>query len=70
MKWSKDLSPGFPLLSDQYSAVIRAYDVLDRGRLPFPSIFLIDRQGIIRMRHLFDLSGPPDLAPIMEKLKL
>lgn len=68
MKWTKDLALTFPLLADQYSAVIRAYDVLDRGRLAVPSVFVIDRRGVIRLRHIFDLSGPPDLAPVLESL--
>ena len=69
VKWSKDLNVTFPLLADQYSAVIRAYNVLESAHLAAPSLFAIDQHGIIRLRHVFDLNGPPDLSPILKELK-
>ncbi|HEY3294794.1 MAG TPA: redoxin domain-containing protein [bacterium] len=69
MKWTKDLGLSYPLLSDQYSAVFRAYDVFDRGHFPLPSVFAIDRSGHIRMRYMFDLSAAPDMSAILQTLK-
>jgi len=69
MKWKKDITVGFPLLADQYSAVIRAFDVFDTGHFPLPSVFAIDRSDTIRLRHVFDLNGPPDFAPILAQLR-
>ena len=48
----------FPVLSDEPAAVIRRYDLLDKGQgmngrdIARPAEFLIDRQGIVRWRNL------------------
>jgi peroxiredoxin len=69
-KWKKDLALTMPILSDQYSAVMRGYDVFDKGHLPRPAFFVLDRTGTIRLRLLNDNSeSPPDLTPIMEFIK-
>jgi peroxiredoxin len=68
-KWQKDFEVQFPLLSDEYSTVMRTYGVFDRGHLAVPSLIVIGRDGTIRLRHIFDLSGPPDFSPILEKIR-
>lgn len=50
-KWADSLRLGFPLLADRYSAVMRGYEVFDRGSLPYPALFVIDERGIIRLRR-------------------
>jgi peroxiredoxin len=65
-KWVKALGITFPVLSDDYSAVMRAYDVFDSGHLPRPAFFMIDKQGTIRVRHLIeDVYAVPDMNIIM-----
>lgn len=50
-KWADSLQLGFPLLADRFSAVMRGYEVFDRGSLPYPTLFLIDERGMIRLRR-------------------
>jgi peroxiredoxin len=38
----------FPLLSDQVSAIIKAYGIYHQDGLPHPGTFVIDREGIVR----------------------
>jgi peroxiredoxin len=69
-KWKKDLALTMPLLSDQYSAVMRGYEVFDKGHLPVPALFAIDRKGTVQLRIVRDNGdAPPDLTPVMEFIK-
>jgi peroxiredoxin len=66
-KWMGALKLSFPQLADQHSAVMRGYDVFDKGNLPLPALFLIDRAGVIRLRQMLDPAEVnPNLAPLME----
>lgn len=54
---SRELSLGFPLLSDVEGAVIDAYGIRNRfasarSLLPHPSVFLIDRDRRVRFRSI------------------
>jgi len=45
----------FPLLSDEKRQVIRRYGVLDETwNLAKRSYFIIDRQGVVRFKRIFD----------------
>lgn len=70
MKWAKDLKLTFAQLSDNLSAVMRGYDVFERGHHPFPALFVIDRNGIIRYREVFtDPMAAPDVEKMMEAIR-
>jgi peroxiredoxin len=65
--WQDSLKLSFPLLADDASAVMRGYDVFDRGPLPHPAVFVVDQSGVIRLRTVFeDLSVAPDISAVME----
>lgn len=65
--WQDSLKLTFPLLADEACAVMRGYDVFDRGSLPRPAVFVVDAAGVIRLRKVFEeLSVSPDISPIME----
>jgi peroxiredoxin len=65
--WQDSLKIEIPILSDDVSAVMRAYGVYQKAQLPHPSIFILDRAGIIRYRHVYgEETEPPDMAPILE----
>ena len=67
--WQDSLALPFPLVADESSAVMRGYDVFDRGTLPHPAIFLVDQQGVIRLRHVYEnLDGPPDISSLMHAI--
>lgn len=69
-KWAVALKLDFPQLADHLSAVMRGYGVFDKGNLPHPALFLIDRAGIIRLRQMLDSAEPlPDLRPLMEAVE-
>jgi peroxiredoxin len=69
-KWANTLGLTLPLLSDEYSAIMRAYDVFDRGHLPRPSYFFIAKDGTIRVRHVFeDPAAIPDINEIMTAVR-
>ncbi len=69
-RWQDSLKVRVPLLSDDDSAVMRAYDVFDRGTLPHPTAFVIDQDGIIRFRQNYEqIEGSLDLAPLFEAIK-
>jgi thioredoxin-dependent peroxiredoxin len=68
--WQDSLKIEIPLLSDDVSAVMRAYGVHQKGNLPQPSIFILDSEGIIRFKHVYgDETKPPDMMPILEGAK-
>ncbi len=59
----------FPVLTDPFGAVMRGYEVFDKGNLPFPAVLVIDRNGIIRYRKVWeDVSQPPDWKSVMDEL--
>lgn len=47
-KFSDSAGIAFPLLSDEGSQTIRAYGIYHRDGIPYPGIFVLDGQGIIR----------------------
>lgn len=51
--WQDSLKISLPLLADSYSAVMRGYQVYDTGSNPVPTIFLIDRSGVIRFKKSY-----------------
>jgi peroxiredoxin len=68
-KWAKDLRVTYPLLFDPFSAVMRVYGVFDQGHLPHSAIFFIDKNGIIRLRQVFDNPDEfPDFNVLMSEL--
>jgi peroxiredoxin len=69
-KWLKATAYPFRFISDQYTAVMRAYGVFDRGHLAHPSIFIVDQSGTLRFRRVFDEPDVvPDLAHLMMMVK-
>ncbi|MBU0507862.1 peroxiredoxin family protein [bacterium] len=52
-RWADSLKLDFPLLSDRFSAVMRGYKVFDKGNLPYPTLFLMDESGIIRLKRVW-----------------
>lgn len=70
-RWIKSLHLTFPQLADESCAVMRGYDVFDKGRLAIPSVFVIDQTGVIRLRLVFaDINSVPDISPLMETIRL
>lgn len=70
--WAKDLGGlDFPLCSDfwPHGAVARAYGVLSEeiGR-PERSIFILDREGVVRYIDVHTLREIPDPVEIEEEL--
>jgi peroxiredoxin len=69
-KWQDSLKIEIPLLSDDISAVMRAYGVHQKGNLPHPAIFILDGNGMIRFKHVYgEETKPPDMMPILEAAK-
>jgi peroxiredoxin len=67
--WQDSLRLTCPLIPDDASAVMRGYDVFDRGPLPHPAVFVVDQSGVIRLRKVFDdLSVAPDISDVMESV--
>ena len=56
-------------LSDPTAKTIRDYKVLDFGRFPKVSFFIVDKQGIIRWRSTHSGANPDDLPKIDDLLK-
>jgi peroxiredoxin len=68
-KWQKELRLSYPLLSDPYAAVMRGYEVFDKGHLPYPAVFVIDRKGVIQLRDVHeDPSTRTEAGMIMKAL--
>lgn len=49
----QDLGLKFPLLSDSSCRIFRAYQIGQALGAPLPAQFVLDRQGILRYKHLF-----------------
>ena len=62
--------PGLVLLTDPKLAALQAWGVLQRGaEHPSPVTFVIDRDGIVRWRHLLDVRGDwPTYAELLAAL--
>ncbi|GAC1502822.1 MAG: peroxiredoxin-like family protein [Chamaesiphon sp.] len=54
----KDLGLKMPLLSDPSCSTFRAYAVGQALGAPLPAQFLLDRQGKLRVKHLFSFFSP------------
>jgi len=58
--WADENGFTFAILSDEKRAVIRAYDLVHAGGgiggadIARPAEFLLDREGVVRWRHLTD----------------
>src|SRR5437667_7759998 len=59
--WAKSMQTSFPLLSDFYpqGQVVDLYGVRNRGGFPDRSVFIIDKDGVIR--YIEVLESPSDL---------
>jgi peroxiredoxin len=66
--------PGFPLLADPEFKVINRYGVFNPNlfnghKVPFPSVFVIDRSGTVRWKHLdAEKQTRPENADILKAL--
>ena len=63
-------SINFPLLSDfwPHGAVAKAYGVLRDGGFSERSVFIIDKQGVVRYIDVHDIGEEPDIDQIFEVL--
>ena len=69
-KWAAELKLSFPQLADNASAVMRGYEVFDQGHLPHCAVFLLNREGVILYRQVYeDALVVPDLEPLMQKVR-
>jgi peroxiredoxin len=69
-KWAAELKLHFAQLADNLSAVMRGYEVFDRGHLPHCAVFLLDREGVIHYRQVYENDAAvPDLEPFMQKVR-
>jgi peroxiredoxin len=69
-KWAAELKLHFAQLADNASAVMRGYEVFDQGRLPHCAVFLLDREGMIRYRQVYENDVTlPDMEPIMKEVE-
>jgi peroxiredoxin len=50
-KWGQKLKLTYPLLSDAFAAVMRGYDVFDKGHLPRNAVFVLSPKGMIQFRQ-------------------
>ncbi|MBU0691077.1 redoxin domain-containing protein [bacterium] len=69
-KWRDSLKVELPLLSDDVSAVMRAYGIHQMAQLPNSSVFVLDSEGVIRYKHVYgDEWDPPEMVPILEAVR-
>ena len=63
-------SINFPLLSDfwPHGAVAKAYGILRDGGFAERSVFIIDKQGVVRYIDVHDIGEEPDIEQIFEVL--
>lgn len=63
-------SINFPLLSDfwPHGAVAKAFGVLRDGGFAERSVFVIDKQGVVRYIDVHDIGEEPDIEQIFEVL--
>jgi peroxiredoxin len=69
--WAASMgSINFPLLSDfwPHGAVAKAYGVLRDGGFSERSVFIIDKQGVVRYIDVHDIGEEPDIEQIFEVL--
>ncbi|MEA5470717.1 peroxiredoxin family protein [Spirulina sp. 06S082] len=64
----KDLGLKMPLLSNPSCDVFQTYQVGQALGAPLPAQFIIDRQGVLRYKHLFSFLNPN--APVEKLLEL
>lgn len=69
-KLVKRLSLRFPLLSDPKMKVISVYGVAMEGRdIAVPSVFVVDRSGRIRYRHVGEsITDRPEAEAVLEQV--
>jgi peroxiredoxin len=51
-KWGQKLKLTLPLLSDSFAAVMRGYDVFDKGHMAKNAVFILNQKGIIQFRQV------------------
>lgn len=72
--WAESLGVSkVPLLSDfwPHGAVAQSYGVLRPQGFTERAIFIVDKEGIIRYKHIYDLNELPDnelLFPVLEEI--
>ena len=59
------------LLSDfwPHGEVAQAYGVLREGGFTERATFIVDREGIVRFKHIYDISELPDNEELFEALR-
>ena len=74
MAWAESLGTSkIPLLSDfwPHGEVAQQYGVLRPQGFTERAIFIVDKEGIIRYKHIHDLNELPDnevLFPVLEEI--
>lgn len=71
--WTREMGGGlwFDVVSDfwPHGAVSRAYGVLRSDGTAERAIFIIDKNGILKLTHVGDINVRPDLGMIVQALK-
>ena len=68
-KWAAELKLRYTQLSDNVSAVMRGYEVFDKGHLPHCAVFLLDQNGIIRYKQVYrNPETEPDVQNMLDEL--
>ena len=71
MSIAQNLNIPFPILYDPLRDVPRSYMVFDLlgDRLATPSVFIVDRDGVIRWKYIGrSISDRPDTSEVLEQL--
>jgi peroxiredoxin len=68
--FAEKLDLSFRLLSDFDRQASRAYGVLRKEGFAERSLFLIDKDGLIRYAEVFEIGTVPDITSLQEALKL
>jgi peroxiredoxin (alkyl hydroperoxide reductase subunit C) len=66
--FAEKLGLSFSLLSDFDRQVCQAYGVLRQEGFAERSLFLVDKEGIIRYAEVFEIGTVPDIQPLQEAL--
>jgi peroxiredoxin len=69
-EWQDTLKTTVPLLTDNLSATMIAYGVYRQPRLPQPTLFVLDSDGMIRWKHKYgEEREPPEMVPVLEAVR-
>ena len=69
-KTSSELRVQFPLISDAKRKLINLFGVLHpKGKIARPTVFIIDKKGIVRFRHIgMDYTDRPSIQILLQAL--